>query len=140
MSKKKGDRRENQAKNILQNALYSVETPNSTPYKQPHGVDFFGAFDFLAISSPEFDGDRKPILGQVKSNGFRGIREFPRKCKDIGITFDRFRVQYWSCHDGEGWRIAEIRDTGHQVVYDERNESVNMGDGVESYLKSLGDN
>lgn len=115
MSKQKGDRRERQAREILESAGYKVETPNSTPYPQPYGVDFFGLFDFMA-----FKEDEKPIFGQVKSNGFRGIRSFPDDCQEHQVPFAYVRVQYWTCYDGEGWRIAEINKNGYDTVYDER--------------------
>jgi hypothetical protein len=115
MSKQKGDRRERQAREILESAGYKVETPNSTPYPQPYGVDFFGLFDFMA-----FKEDEKPIFGQVKSNGFRGIRSFPNDCQEHQVPFEYVRVQYWTCYDGEGWRIADINMNGYDTVYDER--------------------
>lgn len=128
MSKKKGDRRERQAREILEEAGYTVETPNSTPYPQGYGVDFFGLFDFMAFR----DGD-KPLFGQVKSNGFRGIRSFPDDCVDKNVPFDYVDVEYWTCYDGDGWRIAEVTPEGHTEVYDERDATVNMGEGAIQY-------
>lgn len=127
MSKKKGDRREREAREILESAGYTVETPNATPYHQ-NQVDFFGLFDFMAFK----DGEQ-PLFGQVKSNGFRGIRSFPEECKDKDVPFESVNVEYWTCYDKEGWRIATITPEGHEEVYDERDEDGNMGEGVTQY-------
>lgn len=121
MSKKKGDRRERQAREILEYAGYTVESPNSTPYPQGYGVDFFGLFDFMA-----FKDDEKPLFGQVKSNGFRGIRSFSEECKEHQVPFDFVEVQYWTCYDGEGWRIADVYEDGYDTVYDERDYDMKM--------------
>ena len=121
MSKSKGDRRERQARTILEASGYSVETPNSTPYPQGYGVDFFGLFDFMAFK----DGE-KPLFGQVKSNGFRGIRSFPEECTEHQVPFEHVEVEYWACYDGEGWRIAEVTEDGHDTVYDERDSDENV--------------
>lgn len=131
MSKQKGDRRERQAKNILESAGYNVETPNSTPYPQGYGVDFFGLFDFIAFK----DGE-KPIFGQVKSNGARGIRSFPEECKEVQFPFDFAEIEYWVCYDGEGWRIIELTEDGSEDVYDGRDNNKNMGEGAIEFKKS----
>lgn len=115
MSKKKGDRRENQAKTILEAVGFDVETPNSTPYPQGYGVDFFGQFDFMAFR----DGD-KPVFGQVKSNGARGIRSFHEKCKNVQTPFEHVEVEFWVCYDNEGWRILEVSPDGYEEVFDGR--------------------
>lgn len=117
MSKKKGDRRERNAKSILECANYNVETPNSTPYQQQK-VDFFEQFDFIAIRP-----DRPVLFGQVKSNGARGITSFSEKCVDAGVPFDRVNVEFWVCYDSEGWRILEINEKGYEEVYDERDSN-----------------
>lgn len=114
MSKSKGDRRERQCRTILEAAGYNTESPNSTPYQQ-QVVDFFELFDVMAVKPDE------PVLfSQVKSNGARGIRSFNEKCVNQNIPFDHVQVEFWVCHDGEGWRIFEISEDGYQKVYDER--------------------
>jgi hypothetical protein len=128
MSKKKGDRRENQAVDILEDSGWSVETPNSTPYPQPYGVDFFGLFDFVA-----FKDGCKPLFGQVKSNGPRGIRSFSDDCSEVDFPFDFARVEYWTCYDSEGWRIDVIDESGYQTVLDERDSNCNMGEDAIQY-------
>lgn len=120
MSKAKGDRRERQAKEIVEQAGYNTESPNSTPYQQ-QVVDFFELFDIMAVKS-----DRPVLFIQVKSNAARGIRSFHKKCIEQNIPFDYVNIEFWVCHDSEGWRIFEINDEGHKKVYDERNEDKNV--------------
>ena len=116
MSKKKGDRREREAKTILESAGYNVETPNATPYQQQK-VDFFEQFDFIAIRP-----DKPVLFGQVKANGARGITSFSQKCVEAGVPFDRVQVEFWVCYDQEGWRILEVDKESYNEVYDERDD------------------
>lgn len=137
MSKSKGDRRERQAKEILEAVGYTVETPNSTPYPQPYGVDFFGVFDFMAFK----DGE-KPLFGQVKSNVARNIRSFSDNCNEMQVPFDNVDVEFWVCHDDDGsgnggWRIIKISENGHETVFDERDLDVNMGEGAKEFKKRI---
>lgn len=127
--KKKGDRRERQAREILEEAGWIVETPNSTPYPQSYGVDFFGLFDFMAFK------DGQILFGQVKSNSPRGIRSFSDDCLefDIPIAADNVTVEFWTCYDGEGWRIDEISSDGYETVLDERDHSCNMKEKAIEY-------
>lgn len=129
MSKSKGDRRERQSKEILELAEFTVETPNSTPYPQGYGVDFFGLFDFIA-----FKNNKKPLFGQVKSNGARGIRSFSEKCMDVNFPFEYCNAQYWVCYDNEGWRILNIYEDDYEEVYDGRDKDVKMGEGAKEYI------
>lgn len=128
MSKAKGDRRERQAREILEAAGYAVETPNATPYPQEHGVDFFGVFDIMAFKPGE-----KPLFVQVKSNRASGIRSFSERCVEHNIPFDYVDVEFWICHDGDGWRIAEISEDGYEYVVDERDQGGTMGEQAEQY-------
>lgn len=129
MSKSKGDRNERKAREVLEDAGWTVESPNSTPYPQPYGVDFFGLFDFMAFK----DGE-KPLLGQVKTNGARGIQSFPEECKEKQVPFDNVDVEYWVHYDNEGWRILEVEEDGYEEVLDERESDNNIGeDAVERY-------
>jgi len=130
MSKAKGDRRERQSKEILEFADYTAETPNSTPYPQGYGVDFFGCFDFVAFKEGE-----KPLFGQVKSNGARGIRSFPQDCIDIQFPFEYANVVYFVCYDSEGWRIIKVTEDGSEDIYDGRDNEKNMGDGAKEFMK-----
>lgn len=125
--KKKGDRRERQAREILENAGWTVESPNSTPYPQGYGVDFFGLFDFMAFKEGE-----KPLFGQVKSNRPGGITSFHEDCLEKQFPFDFCEVEFWTCYDGEGWRIDEVTREGYETVVDERDEDCNMGEIAEA--------
>lgn len=120
MSKKKGDRRERQAKNILKAAGYSVESPNATPYEQ-RNVDFFNVFDVMAVRP-----DEQVLFIQVKANGARGITTFAEECIEAGIPFQNVNVEFWVCYDREGWRILEIEEDNYTEVYDERDKDRKM--------------
>lgn len=122
MSKKKGDRREREATNLLEEAGWTVETPNHYRYGNK---DFFNLFDFMAFKEGE-----KPIFGQVKSNGPSGIRSFSEECKEQNVPFDFVQVEYWTCYDGAGWRIDKIERESYETTIDERDESCNMGELV----------
>lgn len=131
MSKAKGDRRERQARSVLEEAGYNTESPNSTPYQQ-QVVDFFEVFDIMAVRPGE------PVLFiQVKSNAARGIRTFHEKCVEQKIPFNNVKVEFWVCHDGDGWRIFDIDENGHNKVYDERDENKNVlhtrAENIESF-------
>jgi len=130
MSKKKGDRRERQVEKILEALGYDVEKPNSTPYPQKYGVDFFSLFDIIAFK----DGE-KPLFIQVKSNGARGIRSFSDECKDIQFPFEFCDVEFWVCYDNEGWRIIEISEDGYDNIYDARDEDKKMDEGAKEFKK-----
>jgi len=132
MSKKKGDRRERQAKEILEESGWTVETPNSTPYPQSYGVDFFGLFDFMAFK------DGKILFGQVKSNGPRGITSFNEECIDVDVPIeaDNVTVEFWTCYDGEGWRIDLVTKDGYETVVDERDSDGNIGEVATEYKDS----
>lgn len=120
MSKKKGDRRERQAGTILKAAGYNVEKPNSTPYQQQK-VDFFELFDIMAVRPDE------PVLFiQVKSNAARGIQDFHERCVEQKIPFDHVNIEFWVCHDGEGWRFFKITEDGKSKTYDERSDDTNV--------------
>ncbi len=130
--KQKGDERERQARKILESKDYVVETPNSTPYPQPYGVDFFGLFDIIA-----FKTNKKPRLIQVKSNGARGIRSFPEECNKMKVPWEFVTVEYWVCYDKEGWRILSVNNEGHEEVLDERDIDMNMGEYVKQELENI---
>lgn len=130
-NKKKGDRREREAVQILRKAGWTVETPNSTPYPQEQGVDFFGLFDFMAFK------DGQILFGQVKANGAREITTFAEKCVEnqVPITADNVQVEFWVCYDYEGWRIDEIHLDEYTTVVDERESDANIGEEATEYKK-----
>lgn len=131
-TKAKGDRRERSARDILKSRGWSVESPNATPYPQPHGVDFFGEFDIIAFKKGE-----KPLFIQVKSNTATGIETFHENCNDINVPFEFVNVEFWVCIDREGWKTYEIDEDGHELKHDEREEEGNMGDYLREQYDSL---
>lgn len=131
MSKAKGDRRERQVEKILEALGYTVEKPNATPYPQKYGVDFFGLFDIVAFKEGE-----KPLFIQVKSNGARGIRSFPDECNEVQVPFDYVDVEFWVCHDNEGWRIIEVTPEDTEVIFDGRDLDSKMDEGAKEFKKN----
>lgn len=125
MGKAKGDRRENQAVKILEEAGYEVCTPNYDRYRN---TDFFNLFDNMAMR-PE----SKPRYVQVKSNKAEGIQAFADKVREL-VNFNHVMVEYWVCHDNEGWRVLRILpedmngSSTYETVLDERKHDCNMGE------------
>lgn len=128
-SKSKGDRRERQAEELISDVDFITERPNKTGYQQTV-VDFFdGLFDILAVKPGE-----KVLCVQVKSNRARGINNFVEEVQEK-VPLEHCIVQFWVCYDTEGWRVIEINDEGYETVYDERDDTRNMGDALrEEYL------
>jgi Holliday junction resolvase len=125
MSKAKGDKREREARHILEDAGYVVETPNYTRFQN---TDYFNLFDMMA-----FHPGRKPLFVQVKSNRAQGIKQFVEDCATL-VPHENVLVQFWVCYDNEGWRVIEIKPDGYSTLYDEREGLCNMGDGVIEFL------
>jgi hypothetical protein len=130
-NKKKGDRREREAVELLEKAGWAVETPNSTPYPQKYGVDFFGLFDFMAFK------DGHILFGQVKANGARGITTFSEECLDnqVPLEADNVTVEFWVCYDYKGWRIDEVNLDSYETIVDERELDVPIGQEVVEYKR-----
>lgn len=126
MSKAKGDKREREARHILEEAGYVVETPNYTRFQN---TDYFNLFDMMA-----FHPTRKPLFVQVKSNRAQGINQFVEDCASL-IPYEHVVVQFWVCYDSAGWRVIEIELDGYTTIYDEREDSYNMGEGVVGFLQ-----
>lgn len=118
MSKSKGDQREREAREILEEAGWIVETPNYTRYQN---TDYFNLFDLMAFKEGE-----KPLFVQVKSNRPSGIRSFHEDCMDKQVPFDFVDVEFWTCYDREGWRIDSVTREGAEIVLDERESEKNM--------------
>lgn len=126
-SKEKGNRRERQARKILEAAGYDVITPNSTKFQRE---DFFDLFDIIAINPGE-----KPLFIQVKSNKARKINEFEQKVQET-VPWEYVNVQFWVCYDRQGWRIIGITEGGERnEILDERNKKGKMGETVKNYLR-----
>lgn len=126
-SREKGNRRERQARELLEKKGYLVETPNSTRFQRE---DFFGLFDIIAIEPEE-----KIRLIQVKSNVATDINEFQTEVCNKMPT-EHTVCEYWVCHDSAGWRVIQIANSGRETVVDERSQNGNMGDGILEYLSS----
>lgn len=132
MGRAKGNRRERGARGIYESAGYEVRKA----FDQRYGpTDFFGHFDFMAIRSDSFR------LVQVKSSSASGIVAL--------ASWARWHVPPWiDCeyavyHDGEGWRLVQVSDSGHETVYDERDDEdvgphvdtdLNTGEGLTAHL------
>ena len=127
MGKAKGDRRERQAREILEDAGWTVETPNYTRYGN---TDFYNAFDLIAMHPNE-----KVKLVQVKSNRAEGVREFQERVQEF-VNFKACSVEYWICHDSEGWRVLDILPDNikgkrtYETILDERDRDCNMGEFI----------
>lgn len=122
MGKSKGDRRENQAKNILEDAGYRVETPNYTRWEN---TDFFNLFDMMASKR---DGLK---FIQVKSNSTQGcLKEIDEACDFLPWQSDCIELEVWVCYDKQGWRVQRYSNDGWQVILDERDLDCNMGEHV----------
>lgn len=124
--KQKGQRRERQARDILTSLEYEVVTPNATKFQRE---DFFGLFDIIAVKP-----DCRPLLVQVKSNRASGINEFTEQVSER-MPEKFVDVQFWVCHDGEGWRAMEVKNGNYEVIFDGREFDGNMGDGLKNYLR-----
>jgi len=132
MGKAKGDRRERQCREILEACGYRVETPNYTRYGN---TDFYNAFDLIAMHPEE-----KVKLVQVKSNTAKGVQEFADKVQDF-VNFRCCSVEYWICHDNEGWRVLDILpdnlkgNRSYETAVDGRDSDKNMGEYVEDMYR-----
>lgn len=126
MSKKKGDRRERQAREHYEAAGYTVERAQGTRYDRS---DWYNHFDLMAFRP---DG---LVFIQVKSNQASGVQEmlaWVREHSPPGIRYD-----VAVCHDREGWRLLRLvpdADT-YEVVVDEREKDCEMGELLTEYLE-----
>lgn len=126
-NRSKGQRRERQARHILEDEGYLVDTRPDVMYQN---TDYFNKFDLVAMKPTE-----RPIFIQVKANGARGIRATVEWVQE-NVPLDHVKVEYWVCHDDEGWRIIDLHEDGKTTVFDERDMDVNMGEGVGEFLNS----
>lgn len=122
MGKAKGDRRERQAVSILEEAGFTVETPNYTRYEN---TDYWNLFDNMAGNGEEIR------YIQVKSNTTDGcLKEIKNNAEFLPYLSDTVQVEVWICHDREGWRVQRLTDSGWQVILDERDLDCTMGKHV----------
>lgn len=120
MSKAKGDSRERQAKDILQECGFSVEKRWNRRYGSN---DYFGLFDLMACRQDEFR------FIQVKSNSTAGALKEIREEVDR-FPIDKIFLELWVCYDREGWRVQRLSEDGWGVVIDERGTDCNMGENL----------
>jgi hypothetical protein len=120
-AKEKGDRREREARQLLEASGYTVETPNYTRFQN---TDYFNLFDMMA-----FKPDARPLFIQVKSNRAAGINQFVDDCGAL-IPFEHVNVEFWVCHTREGWRLLRITADGYETLLDERKHDGTMGEHV----------
>lgn len=126
MSKQKGDKRERQAKQILDDCNFRVEKRWNRRYGSN---DYFSLFDLMASKDGEFR------FIQVKSNSTSGaLKEIEQKAMFLPWHSDEFQVEVWVCYDREGWRVQRLTNDGWNVVIDERDTDDNMGDNVQQYF------
>lgn len=122
MGKGKGDRRENQARKLLEEAGFTVETPNFYRYGNK---DFWNLFDSMAGRGDEIR------FVQVKSNSTDGcLKEIKNNAAFLPYMTDAVNIEVWICHDKEGWRIQRLTSAGWVVILDERDKDCNMGEHV----------
>lgn len=132
MGRQKGNKRERQARELLERADYLVETPN---YQKYSNKDFWNLFDLMATRP-----DQPIRFVQVKSNRAEGVRSF---ADEVATWFDldRVDVQMWVCLDREGWRVLDVRERRdgsggtYTTVLDERDFDRNMGEAVVDWLQ-----
>lgn len=119
MSKAKGDRREGQVRDILEDLDYRVEKRWNRRFDSN---DYFELFDLMGVIRERF------VFVQVKSNGTAGaLKEIKQECEDFPYLSDAFDLEVWDCYDRDGWRIHRLTKDGWKVIVDERSNSLKMG-------------
>lgn len=115
----KGDRREREAKKLLQQQGYTVHKKVNNSYDSG---DIYGLFDLVAVKP-----DEKVKFIQVKSNGTGGaLTETMSESADI-LPLEHADVEFWLCYDREGWRVLRMRDEWMELI-DERDKKGKMGE------------
>lgn len=127
MSRKKGNRRENQAAKLYEDAGYVTERSVQANYGTRS--DWFELFDIMAIRPGE-----ELRFAQVKSNNAGGVREWFTTAETL--VPPEVELDFLVCHDREGWRLLRPSDEHNYVtVLDERKTDVPMGESVRDYLE-----
>ena len=117
-TRRKGDKRERQCRNMLQNAGWEAHKKVNNTYDNS---DIFGAFDVIAVRE-----DKKPLYIQVKSNRTAGaLKELS---ETSFVNLDHMDVQVWVAEDYSGWRIKRLSEDGWETVVDERKIDCNYGE------------
>lgn len=119
LSKAKGDRREGQARDILEDLGYRVEKRWNRRFDSN---DYFELFDLMGTIGERF------VFVQVKSNGTSGaLKEIKQESEDFPFESDGFDLEVWDCYDRKGWRIHRLTEDGWELVLDERDSTLKMG-------------
>lgn len=126
----KGTKRERECRDLYASCGWMAWRPKSGTNPYAGDPDVFEEFDVLAINPQT--GELHGV--QCKSNGARGLRSFSRRVwpyRAAGI-----RTMYAVPYDNEGWRVIDVCGPSERVdVVDERDSTMNMGDGVKAWLR-----
>lgn len=129
MSKQKGDKREREAKELLEECGYRVEKRWNRRFGSN---DYFGLFDLMCSKEKDFR------FIQVKSNSTAGaLKEIEQKASFLPWHLDEFNLEVWVCYDRKGWRVQRLTNDGWEVLLDGRDKASNMGVEVKDWLTSM---
>lgn len=123
----KGSRRERQARKIYEAAGFWVYSPQNPKFGDN---DLWNLFDLACFHTRA--GELR--LVQVKSNGARGITKWCHLARHFNAT-ESIVTDFVVPYDQDGWRLVRPTGDAHTTVYDERNYSVPMGDGITRFLR-----
>lgn len=112
----KGKRRERQARKHLEAKGYDTFSPPEVKYGD---TDIFNLFDIVAS-----DGTNVKFI-QVKSNEAKGINDWTERASDI-MPVETVDVEFWVCHDREGWRKLALEPDGSYHARTDARDSEGM--------------
>jgi len=111
----KGNRRERQAEEKLQDNGYSTARKQHNRYG---ASDFYNLYDIIAVKPGE------PVkFIQIKSNSPPNLGEFKSGALEI-TPVEHAEIEIWVNHDYEGWHIRRLNRMNKEweTVVDERKE------------------
>lgn len=126
----KGTRNERYAREAYESAGCWTYSPHNSKYGDN---DLWNLFDIASLTI----GVEQPhiYLTQVKTNVASGVRQWFNDTRPFqrnpGVTV-HFAVRI----DNEGWKLAEAVGDGYEWVLDERDMSVNIGEGLSNWLEA----
>lgn len=124
-TKRKGDRREREAKQLLKEIGYLVHKKVNNRYDSG---DIFEKFDLLALKP-----NKKFLLIQVKSNQTQGaLKELREFCRN-NLEIKNIVPEVWVAVDNKGWRVYRLKHEdiwGYDVIVDETKKSCCFGDQI----------
>jgi Holliday junction resolvase len=118
--KSKGDRRERQCVNLLEDAGWKAHRKVNNAYDSG---DIFGLFDLVAVKHGE-----KPAFIQVKSNSTGGALKHISEAHFVDPSHVSALV--FIAHDRQGWRVKQLTQTGWSQIMDERKRDCNYGEAT----------